>query len=173
MGTVKIKKVMAEVIPGEVKSMTEAEIKAATDTRWYPGKRELTAKEESQRSSDCGKVKYGGVVPLRMQEVLDKERRANWIPPVEVDRMDAWKPVLTPVAQDVIDESVKEVSVFMETISRPDREVIVKKLVQRVMRKLASADVELVEKCIWRLLFDLQKEQGVVNRDKIFNVLPK
>lgn len=140
--------------------------KVAED-KWYSGKRELTVREQQQRDRDC-KVEYSAVVPTSLHKALDAERRANWIPPSEVEKMPVWTPTLTPLVQGVIDESVKEVALFMEEPAKEDREKIVLKLKAKVLKKDGTRDPELVEKALWRMLFDLQKDQGVSIKGKLF-----
>lgn len=138
---------------------------------WYPGKRELTKQEEAQRERDM-KVSHGsGVIPHRLEEELDAQRRANWIPPAEVEKMPMWKPVLQPVVDAVIGDSVKEVAAFMGTVSKEERAKVVEKLIIKVLKRLPKHDVDLIEKRIWGTLFDLQREQGVSNMDLIGKVI--
>lgn len=135
-----------------------------------PLKREYSAKELAQRERDM-KVNYSSVVPEKMRKQLDAERKENWKSPDEVQAMPQWKPVIDPVVDKVISERVKEVKLFMETIDRSEKEIVVTKLTGLVKKQLPDKDIDLIEKAIWRRLFDLAKDQGVSNIGKMKDVL--
>lgn len=145
-----------------------ASVCVAVGVGWYPGKRELTPREQQQRETNC-KVVYSAVVPSALHKSLDESRRANWIPPVEVEKMPVYKTVLTPAVNAVIDENPKEVAAFMDTTSREEKEKVMVKLKAKVLKKLPDHDPELVEMRLWSALFALLKDQGVSNRPRIFN----
>lgn len=134
--------------------------------------RELTPREIQQRDRDC-KVEYSAVVPSGMHKALDESRRANWIPPSEVEKMPQWKPVMQPAVDQVIAESVKEVAAWMDTVIREEKEKMVDKLVPKVLKRLPGHDKELVAKRIWGTLYELQREQGVSNKHLIGRVISK
>lgn len=152
-----------EVVMGDEGKPELVEFKGTEQEGWYPGKRELTAREEAQRDRDC-KVEYSSVVPSAMHKGLDASRRANWIPPSEVEKMPQWNPVLQPVVDEVIENAVKEVADFMGTASREEKAKVVDKLVAKVLKKRPSHDKGLVEKRVWGTLFALLKDQGVTLR---------
>lgn len=144
--------------------------KASELIKEYGEKRELTAREQAMRDKDC-KVEYSKLVPERMHKGLDESRRANWIPPTEVEKMPQWTPVLQPVVDAVIEENVKEVALFMDTVMRGDKEKVVQKLIPKVLKKLPGHAVDLVEKRLWDTLYALMREQGVSNKHSIGKVL--
>lgn len=172
VGVGEIKKKAAFITPGapigQPKETTGNEV-------WYPGKRELTDKEEALREKDMGerfgvkgengqRKEHSMVVGDKKGEEFKELRRTNWIPPSEVEKMPSWKPVLQPVVDQVIEESVKEVADWMGTTARAEKEKVVGKLAGKVLKKLPGHDRELVEKRIWGTLFDLMRDQGVSNK---------
>lgn len=136
--------------------------------------RELTKSEIAQKERDM-KVVYSGMVPSSMHKGLDESRRANWIPPSEVEKMPLWKPVLQPAVDQVIAESVKEVAAWMDTVIREEKDKLVDKLVPKVMKLLPAdkKDKGLVAERIRGTLYELQREQGVSNRHLIGKVISK
>lgn len=149
--------------------------KAITD-RYGEIEMELTEKQKAQREKDCT-VKYGrsggtypdvkarveGLVQEKWEGRLDAERREMWMTEDEVMALPSWGPSLSPAVGRVIGASSEAVAKFMTTASREERARIVKKLV----KTLAPKDPELAESLVWRQLFDLQKDQGVVLRAEI------
>lgn len=139
----------------------------------------LTAKQEAQKARDC-KVNYGrgvklvgqaqspfSLVPERMQGVLDKERERLWVDEEVIEAMPSWAPVMAPVVARVIRKAHDEVKEFMLSVSRSQKGAIVKSLVKAVLREAKGLDRQIVEEVTWRHLFDLLKDQGVVNRGRI------
>lgn len=144
----------------------------------------LTEKQKAQREKDCT-VKYGrsggtypdvkarveGLVQEKWEGRLDAERREMWMTEDEVMALPSWGPSLSPAVGRVIGASSEAVAKFMTTSSREERARIVKRLTTNICKVDqvlgAKLDAELVESLVWRQLFDLQKDQGVVLRAEI------
>lgn len=142
------------------------------------GENELTDKQKSARERDCAVV-YGravrhpsvhqkpeGLVTEKMETFLDKERREKWIPEDEMEKLPDWKPSLGPAVKLAMVEGADHVSGFMKHVGKGEREKAVRALC-RLVAKNGSWDADLIEAQVWRQLFDLQKEQGVVLLDQI------
>lgn len=139
-----------------------------------PAKRELTDKELALRERDIAPYMKGdvsSVIPKGVLEQVNKTRRENWVAPSDVEKMPQWSPVIRPVVDKVIGEQVKDVKVYMETIARSERSAVVAKLAKLAHKYLPEKDLSLVELVTERALFDLLRDQGVGNLDKVKQIL--
>lgn len=146
-------------------------------------KQSLTEKQMAQRTRDC-KVTYGravshsglrnvpvgSLVSERMQEDLDKEREEKWVPEEEIEAMPVWKPVIQPVVARLLGGHA-EVAKFMKTVDKGIRVGIVKRLVMEARKELPGKEDVLIGAVVWRALFELQKNQGVVLKEEIEKVV--
>lgn len=158
-------------------------MKKKTDAGDLAVKAELTEKQKAQREVDCA-VKYGrsgnypdvkakieGIVQEKHERALDAERKRLWLDRETVEALPPWEPTIQPAVEAELGANSEVVEKFMATVSRSDRQALIRRLAAGTLKSLAkagiTADPGLVEVRVWDTCFTLQKDQGVVLKSEI------